>query len=137
MMYSEFVEGTSCRENDHNYKVFKDLEVMYMNSDLTKQEIYEYGKKLVDNSKSEAQIAFEKEIDEQIAHIKRDIDLNKERIDTIDWYIKTFNVELADEVDYDNLDGWKREKKYLVNANKQYRRKIKELKWVLGVGDLP
>ena len=131
MMYSEFIEGTGCRENEHNYKVFKDLEVMYMNSDLTKAEIYEYGKKLVDNSKSEEQIALEKEIDEQIAHIKRDIDLNKQRIDSLVWFIKTSDSE------FDMVEDWKREKKYLVDANKQYRRKIKELKWVLGVGDLP
>jgi hypothetical protein len=126
-MYTEFIEGTGCKENEHNYKVYKDLEVMYMNSDLTKQEIYEYGKKLVDNSKSEAEIAFEKEIDEQIVHIKRDIDLNKKRIDSLDWFIKNPDSE------FDMIEDWKREKKYLVNENKKYRRKIKELKWVLSV----
>ena len=59
MMYNEFINGTGCKENDHNYKVYKDLEILYMNSDLTKEQIYEYGKKLVDNSKSEEQINFE------------------------------------------------------------------------------
>lgn len=27
MMYSEFIEGTGCKDNAHNYKVFCDLEV--------------------------------------------------------------------------------------------------------------
>lgn len=49
MLYSEFVEGTGCKENMHNFKVYEDLEVMYDNSNLTKEQIYEYGKKLVDN----------------------------------------------------------------------------------------
>lgn len=51
MMYSEFIEGTGCRQNEHNYKVFQNLEAMYINTDMSKEEIYEYGKKLVDNSK--------------------------------------------------------------------------------------
>ena len=49
MLFSEFVEGTGCKENMYNFKVYSDLEVMYDNSDLTKEQIYEYGKKLVDN----------------------------------------------------------------------------------------
>ena len=59
MMYCEFVAGTGCKDTPHNYKVFEDLEVMYMNSDLSKEQIYEYGKKLVDNSKTEKELAFE------------------------------------------------------------------------------
>ena len=73
-MYSEFVAGTGCKENDHNYKVFKNLEVMYMNSDMSKAEIYEYGKKLVDNSKSEEEIRLENEIKNEIAQIKSDVE---------------------------------------------------------------
>lgn len=53
MLYSEFVEGTGCKENMHNFKVYRDLEVMYINSNLTKEQIYEYGKKLVDNDVKE------------------------------------------------------------------------------------
>lgn len=70
MMYSEFVVGTGCKDNEHNYKVYKDLEVMYMNSDMTKDEIYEYGRKLVDNSKSEAELKLEASIKEEIAGLK-------------------------------------------------------------------
>lgn len=50
MLYSEFIEGTGCKSSAHNFKVFQDLEAMYMNSQLSKEQIYEYGKKLVDNN---------------------------------------------------------------------------------------
>ena len=73
MLYSEFINGTGCKDNDHNYEVFKNLEVMYMNTDMTKDQIYEYGKKLVDNSKSEKEIAFEKEIKDQIEAEKKEV----------------------------------------------------------------
>ena len=58
MLYGEFIEGTGCKDNEHNYKVYCDLEIMCMNSDMSKAEIYEYGKKLVDNSKSEKRAGF-------------------------------------------------------------------------------
>ena len=76
-MYNEFINGTGCKENDHNYKVYKDLEILYMNSDLTKEEIYEYGKKLVDNSKSKAEIEFEEGIKAEIELEKSFRDDNK------------------------------------------------------------
>ena len=73
MLYNEFIEGTGCKDNDHNYKVYRDLEIMYMNSDLTKSQIYEYGKKLVDNSKTQKELEFEAQIKEEIAALKADI----------------------------------------------------------------
>ena len=73
-MYSEFVEGTGCKENQHNYEVFKNLEVMYMNTNMSKADIYEYGKKLVDNSKSEEEIRVESQIKEEIAGLKHDLE---------------------------------------------------------------
>jgi hypothetical protein len=73
MLYSEFIEGTGCKDSEHNYKVYKDLEIMYMNSDMTKAEIYEYGKKLVDNSKSEEQLKLEAEIKAEIKELKEQL----------------------------------------------------------------
>lgn len=81
MLYSEFIEGTGCKDNDYNYKVYKDLEVMYMNSDISKAQIYEYGKKLVDNSKSEAELKVE-------AEIKVEIEEHKDQIATLKEWIK-------------------------------------------------
>jgi len=74
MLYGEFLQGTGCKDNSHNYKVYQDLEAMYMNSNLSKADIYEYGKKLVDNSKSEQELRL-------IAEVKAEIKANKERID--------------------------------------------------------
>lgn len=81
MLYQEFVEGTGCRDNDHNYKVYKDLEVLYMNSDISKAEIYEYGKKLVDNSKSEKELQVEAEVKAEIADHKAEIESYKRWIE--------------------------------------------------------
>ena len=53
MLYDEFVQGTGCRETEHNYKVYKDVEVIYMNSDMTKEEAYTIGKMRVNNSLTE------------------------------------------------------------------------------------
>ena len=73
-MYSEFVQGTGCKDNEKNYEVFKNLEVMYMNTNMTKEQIYEYGKKLVDNSKSEEEIRIENQIKDEIESLKNDIE---------------------------------------------------------------
>lgn len=77
MLYSEFIEGTGCKDTEKNYKVYKDLEIMYMNSNMSKSEIYEYGKKLVDNSKTEKELQIEAEIKETIAGYKEQIEGNK------------------------------------------------------------
>lgn len=59
MLYSEFIEGTGCKDTKNNYQVYKNLEIMYMNSNMSKSDIYEYGKKLVDNSKTDEEIKLE------------------------------------------------------------------------------
>ena len=75
MLYSEFVEGTGCRDNAHNMKVYKRLEVVYMSDEsMTKEEVYEWGKKLVDNSLSEEQKEFNKKVKESIASLEAEID---------------------------------------------------------------
>lgn len=95
MLYSEFIKGTGCRDNEKNYQIYKDLEVMYMNSDLSKEQIYEYGKKLVDNSKSESQIKFENKLNDEIQELKNDINyynnlINHEN-DNIEYFTKYYN----------------------------------------------
>ena len=80
MLYSEFIQGTGCKDNEKNYKVYKDLEIMYMNSNMSKQDIYEYGKKLVDNSKTEQEMQIEAEIKAEIENYKALIEDNKEWI---------------------------------------------------------
>jgi len=90
MLYSEFLAGTGCRDNDYNHKIYKQLELIYMNDEsTTKADIYEYGKKLVDNSKPAELIQLEKEIkadiensQNQITELKKDIARFKSYIET-------------------------------------------------------
>ena len=126
MMYSEFVAGTGCKENEHNYKVYRDLEVMYMNSDLSKDEIYEYGKKLVDNSKSEEEIRVENRINSEIEDEKDLIKWYKEKITLYTMFINETQCSFEEEKEYKD---WI---KSYENMIKRSRNKINELKRILG-----
>lgn len=123
MLYDEFLVGTGCKDNATNYAVYKDLEILYMNSNKTKEEIYEYGKKLVDNSLTQQQIEFNEGIDRDIADIRRDIQDNKDEASRLaeDYiYWKTRAPDYAKQV-YENLKRTNRERI-------EMRRKIKWLK---------
>lgn len=125
MMYSEFAEAVGCRDNDHNHKVFRDLEIMYMNSDMSKAEIYEYGKKLVDNSKTEKELALEAEIKAEIAEFKELIKARKKDIERCQMYLAECENTEA-EIRWLKNDV----KRYKENI-KHYRNQISALKWVL------
>lgn len=114
MMYSEFVEGTGCRENEHNYKVFQNLEIMYMNSNMTKAEVYEYGKKLVDNSKSERQIELERQAKAEIEKLKEYADYYKAEAKRHAEYAKTEPNGSAWKKEYKEQS--KREKAWMYEA---------------------
>lgn len=127
MLYSEFIEGTGCKDNEYNYKVYKDLEIMYMNSDMSKAEIYEYGKKLVDNSKSEAELKLEAEIKAEIAEHKAEIAKYKEWIEQNEEMLSYWKERMDKEMVafYRNpIKSWKEEIRY-------HRNQIAALKWVL------
>lgn len=113
MLYDEFIKGTGCKENDHNYKVYKDLEIMYMNSDMSKAQIYEYGKKLVDNSKSEKEIEIENDINRRIEEKKENLSYYK---DSIKFYTMIKDNSMI---------------KYFKEESKRIRAEIRALKWVL------
>lgn len=89
MLYSEFITGTGCKDNEHNYQVYRNLEIMYMNSEMTKAQIYEYGKKLIDNSKSEKQIQIENEIKSEIESLKSDAEYYQREYDRYSEYANT------------------------------------------------
>lgn len=127
MLYNEFVEGTGCKDNEHNYKVYKDLEVMYTNSDMSKADIYEYGKKLVDNSKSEKELQIEAEIKAEIEGIKAEIHENKNWLS----YYEEMVVMWKEEGDKNMVAMNKSFVKMYKERNKELRNKIKSLKWVL------
>jgi len=111
MLYSEFVKGTQCRDTEHNYRIYKDLEVMYMNSNLTKAEIYEYGKKLVDNSKPKEQIEFEETLLAEKKRLNQEIDRNR----------------LEKKKSEESMSYWKQEKDkfmvYYLKSDINYRKK--------------
>ena len=127
MMYCEFVAGTGCKENDHNYKVYKDLEVMYMNSDLSKAEIYEYGKKLVDNSKSEEELRVEAEVNERIAELKKEIETEKEYIS---WKQELMEIAKADG-DKENIKFYRNIIKSCKARIAECKREIAGCRWIL------
>lgn len=127
MMYSEFAEAVGCKDNDHNHKVFRDLEIMYMNSDMSKAEIYEYGKKLVDNSKSEAELEVEAEVKAEIEAAKAEIESDKH---WVSYYKaqKEYNKSVGDKF---WTDENRRMERYYTEEIKKLRNRISALKWVL------
>lgn len=127
MMYSEFVAGTGCRETNHNYQVYKELEIIYMNTDCTKEHIYEMGKKLVDNSKTEAELKFE-------AEIKAEIELHNNEIIRYKGYISDDEFYLnywKEQGDKDMIKMYRNRINFSKDEIKIHRNKIRELKWVL------
>ena len=120
MLYDEFIQGTGCKQNEHNYKVYKDLEIMYMNSDLSKEEIYEYGKKLVDNSKSPEAIEIENKWKAEIAQLKEQL--------------KEFQAEAKRYMEFYKEDKdtyWKGQANWQKELARTTRNKINALKWCL------
>lgn len=128
MMYSEFIQGTGCRENEHNYEVFKNLEVMYNNTDMTKAQIYEYGKKLVDNSKTDEELRLEKQIKEEITYWKNEIERYNREIAWAKGILEVCKAEGNNEL------AWfrKNDIRFYTEQKKEARGKIAALRWVLG-----
>ena len=127
MLYSEFIEGTGCRETDNNYKVYKRLEIIYMTDDsMTKEDVYEWGKKLVDNSKTAEEIELENNLNEQIEQYKAEI--SKYR-DEIAWKKKCIEMDKSDKVwvklNRDSIKAYQSNIKYLKDQ-------IQAVQWVLG-----
>ena len=126
MLYSEFVNGTGCKDTPYNYDIYKKLECLYMNwdGDITHAEIYEMGKKLVDNSLTENQIKWNDDIDEKIRELQFDI-----RTFTSDLERYTSNYNFYKEHGWEeNTDFWKKEIKYVKREIRTRKQKIKELK---------
>ena len=125
MLFCEFQEGTGCKDNEYNHKVYEELEIIYMNTDCTKEHIYDMGKKLVDNSKTEEQIRFENEIKEQIKNCKEEIKYYKSEIE-----LKKNLLENEWEEYW--IAEWKRNIKFYREQIKILKNRIIELKWILG-----
>ena len=122
MMYSEFVEGTGCKDSEYNYNVFKNLEIMYMKSNLSMEEVYEHGKKHVDNSKSEAELKAE-------AKIKEDINVFKQYIEWIEQDVERYQGYLDNCINTkEEVKEYKDSIKRAINKIRHYRARIRFLK---------
>lgn len=119
MLYSEFIEGTECKQSQFNYEVYEKLNALYMAYDnLTKEDIYAVGKRMVDNTPSE-------EVLEIVKTMERDIDLYSS-------LLKYTDEEIAYCKNVDPI-GLKARIKDLRNESKLYRRRINACKFVLGI----
>lgn len=126
MMYSEFAEAVGCRDNAHNHEVFRRLEIIYMTDDsITKDEIYDMGRKLVDNSKTEAEKELEKELNAKKADYKREITYLREEIEQ-------YKRLLKGETDREWIRDWKRSIQWRRDTIKEYKNRIAEIDWILG-----
>jgi len=127
MLFSEFQENTGCHDNEYNHTLYKRLEIIYMNDDsVTKAEIYDMGKKLMDNSKSEKQLAFEQEL-------KDEMNGYKEQIKSLENDIKYYKTLLVDEWDKMLIKEWKSSIRWRREDIKRLKNKIYGIKWVLGM----
>lgn len=125
MLYSEFITGTECKDNPHNYQVYKNLEIMYMNSDMSKDQIYAYGKKLIDNTfKSEEQQRIETIVKGEIDVLKRDIASFKADISLYQQY-----VEIS--ADRSKKRMWKEHISVKRDLIRKAKARIASLRWVL------
>lgn len=131
MMYSEFAEHVGCKDNEYNHEVFENLEILYMNSNITKEKIYEYGKKLVDNSKTEEEIAFENDINEQIADLKEQLKAYREEEKRYMQYYKEEKEAFGLTSRAKNY--WKDQAKWQKELARRTKRRIADLQWVLGI----
>ena len=127
MLYNEFVKGTGCKENEHNYNVYKELEIIYMNTDCTKEHIYEMGKKLVDNSKSEEELRIEREVNAEISTLKHEIEQYKDWIETDEQSLRLWKSY----DDKDMIKMYRNSIKFWKNEIHIRKNKIAALKWVL------
>lgn len=126
MLYSEFIEGTRCKDNAHNYEVYKNLEAMYMNSDMTKEKVYEYGRQLVNNEKTAEELKI-------AAELKADIESYKVSIENYKKDIEWKKTCIAmDPYDKNWVKDCKNGIKYYKDQIKYCRSRIRELKWILG-----
>ena len=124
MLYDEFIENTGCRETPYNYQVYKRLEIIYMNDDtITKAEIYEWGKKLVDNSLTPDQLAWNRDLQEKIDELKEEIEALKADVERYE-----ANKRWSKENGWDDVKFWIREIKWAKVQIRNRRQAIRNYK---------
>lgn len=128
MLFSEFVEATGCRETEKNYQGYKELELIYMNTDCTKQHIYEMGMKLVDNSKTEKELELERQIKREIESHKQEIERYKQMLVYDQEALRIWKEDGDKSMILINRNAVRYDKEQITI----HRNQINALKWVLG-----
>jgi len=122
LLFRDFVEDLGWEGTDHNYKLYKWLELLYMNDNMTNREsIYELGKKLITSDDAEAAMIYKKYIQNQIARYESQIDEFKKEIEY---------TERTLPIDDNNRSRWIRIAQEAIKVQYQY---IKDLEWILGL----
>lgn len=125
MLYSEFVQGTGCRENEHNYQIYKRLEIIYMNDDTcTKEDIYNYGKKLVDNTPSAEEQEQIQEWKNEIATLEAQI--KEAKTDAARYHLWMFEADTKEDA-----RTWKEAEQAQKDYVKYLRGRIADLRFLL------
>lgn len=122
MLFSEFMEGTGCKNNDHNRDVYKALESIYMDrDDITKETIYKAGKLLVDNSPSEEEIRTRNQIIDQYNELVEDAKNWEDQATSAKYYAMLYRES---DFDYSRIqaEDAKRYKGYARQAREDARR---------------
>ena len=135
MLYSEFVENTGCMANEFNHRLFLRLELIYMNDDtITKEEIYDMGRKLMNNEKPQYILELENDL-------KEELEERKERIQNMRTEIKSWQSMIKQEQENplweskQLIHSWRGNIKWLREQIKIQKRKIEGIKWILERGD--
>ena len=135
MLYSEFIENTGCVANEFNRRLFLRLEILYMNDDtITKEEIYDMGRKLMNNEKPQYIIELENSLKEELKE-------RKERIQNMRTEIKSWQSMIKKEQENplweskQLIHSWRCNIKWLREQIKIQKRKIEDINWILERGD--
>lgn len=128
MLWTEFVENTGCKQTEYNYKVYKNLEELYMMNDLlSKSAIYETGKKLVDNSKTAEEEEIETNLKKEKESLQTDIEDYKKQIDYYKYLIeyRKEETEMTGIYTDEEIKIMKKDIKDFTDTIKRYRNLIK------------
>lgn len=106
MLYSEFLSGTGCRDNEKNYTVYKRVEQIYNNdNNMTHEEAYEIAKMWIDNSLTEEEEAHNNDVHKQLSEIQSDCDYWKQQIRNAKATIKSLKEEITRYQEYIKIDN--------------------------------
>lgn len=124
MLYGEFIAGTGCKDTPHNYGVYKDLEIIYMNTDKSKADIYAMGRALVDNSPTDG----EREL---IARVREEMNALREEIRDAEADARRLEAYAKTETTRDGARYWRDGARRSRERARRLKTQLRGLKWVI------